>query len=75
MVRDLTDSFINAYEKELAKGTSKDIGLIDDIPNLMLDVVVTAIDTVSTAISWFILYVVSHRDVQVKIHDELNLSL
>jgi hypothetical protein len=46
VIRDLTDSFINAYDKEIAKGTSKDIGSIEDIPNLMLDVVVAGIDTV-----------------------------
>ena len=72
VIRDLTDSFISAYEKEIAKGTSKDIGSIEDIPDLMLDVVVAGIDTVSTTISWFILYNVLHQDIQAKLHKELD---
>ena len=72
VIRDLTDSFIGAYEKEIANGTSKDIGSIEDIPDLMLDVVLTAIDTVSTTISWFILYNVVHQDIQAKLHKELD---
>ena len=38
VIRDMTDSFISAYKKEMAKETSKDIGSIDDIPDLMLSV-------------------------------------
>jgi cytochrome P450 len=72
VIRDLTDSFIGAYEKEIAKGTSKDIGSIEDIPDLMLDVVVAGIDTVSTTICWFILYNVLHQDIQAKLHKELD---
>jgi hypothetical protein len=75
IIRDLTDSFINAYDKEIAKGTSKDIGSIEDIPNLMLDVVVAGIDTVSTLISWFILHIALHQDVQAKIHKELDNAI
>ena len=72
IIRDLTDSFISAYENEIAKGTSKDIGSIEDIPDLMLDVVVAGIDTVSTTISWFILYNVLHQNIQAKLHKELD---
>ena len=72
VIRDLTDSFISAYENEIANGTGKDIGSIEDVPDLMLDVVLTAIDTVSTTISWFILYNVLHQDIQAKLHKELD---
>ncbi|CAB4030791.1 steroid 17-alpha-hydroxylase 17,20 lyase-like [Paramuricea clavata] len=72
VIRDLTDSFIGAYEKEIANWTGKDIGSIEDVPDLMLDVVLTAIDTVSTTISWFILYNVLHQDIQAKLHKELD---
>ena len=72
VVRDLTDSFISAYEKEISNGTSKDIGSIEDIPNLMLDVVVAGIDTASTTICWFILYTALHQDIQAKLHKELD---
>ncbi|CAB4026658.1 steroid 17-alpha-hydroxylase 17,20 lyase-like [Paramuricea clavata] len=71
VIRDLTDSFISAYEKEISNGTSKDIGSIEDIPDLMLDVVVAGIDTASTTICWFILYTTLHQDIQAKLHKEL----
>ena len=72
VIRDLTDSFISAYEKEIANGIDKDIGSIEDIPDLMLDVAVGAIDTVPATISWFILYNVLHQDIQAKLHKELD---
>jgi predicted protein tyrosine phosphatase len=72
VIRDLTDSFISAYEKEISNGIDKDIGSIEDIPDLMLDVAVAAIDTVSDTISWFILYNVLHQDIQAKLHKELD---
>ncbi|CAB3984902.1 steroid 17-alpha-hydroxylase 17,20 lyase-like [Paramuricea clavata] len=72
VIRDLTDSFISAYENEIAKGTSKDIGSIEDIPDLMLDVVVAGVDTASTTICWFILYNALHQDIQAKLHKELD---
>ena len=72
VIRDLTDSFISAYEKEIANGIDKDIGSIEDIPDLMLDVAVAAIDTISHTISWFILYNVLHQDIQAKLHKELD---
>ncbi|CAB3993954.1 steroid 17-alpha-hydroxylase 17,20 lyase-like [Paramuricea clavata] len=72
VIRDLTDSFIGAYEKEIANWTGKAIGSIEDVPDLMLDVVLTAIDTVSTTICWFILYNVLHQDIQAKLHKELD---
>ena len=72
VIRNLTDSFICAYEKELAKDTGKDIGSIHDIANLMLDVTFLGSDTTSTSLAWFILYVLLHDEVQQKIHNELN---
>ena len=72
-VRDLTDSFISAYEKELAKETRKDIGSKDSgIPGLMLNVVAVGSETSSTWLTWFFLYNVLYPNVQSKIHDELD---
>jgi hypothetical protein len=52
-VRNLTDSFISAYEKELAKETRKDIGSKDiAIPGLMMNVVVVGSETTSTWLTW-----------------------
>jgi cytochrome P450 len=72
VIRDMTDSFISAYEKEMAKETSKDIGSIDDIPDLMLSVTFGGSDTTSTSMAWFILYMVLYPNIQGQIHDELD---
>jgi hypothetical protein len=72
-IRDLTDSFISAYEKELAKETRKDIGSKDTgIPGLMLNVVFAGSATSSTWLTWFFLYMVLYPNVQSKIHEELD---
>ncbi len=72
VVRDLTDSFISAYEKEFAKETGKDIGSLEDIPMLMMDVVVGGAGTTLASLTWFILYIAMHEDVQRKIHEEID---
>ncbi|CAB4029444.1 steroid 17-alpha-hydroxylase 17,20 lyase-like [Paramuricea clavata] len=73
IIRDLTDSFISAYEKELAKETRKDIGSKDSgIPGLMLNVVTVGSETSSTWLTWFFLYNVLYPNVQSKIHEELD---
>ncbi|CAB4040512.1 steroid 17-alpha-hydroxylase 17,20 lyase-like [Paramuricea clavata] len=72
-VRDLTDSFISAYEKELAKETRKDIGSKDSgIPGLMVNVVAVGSETSSTWLTWFFLYNVLYPNVQSKIYEELG---
>ena len=73
IIRDLTDSFISAYEKELAKDTRKDIGSKDSgIPGLMLNVVALGSESSSTWLTWFFLYNVLYPNVQSKIHEELD---
>ncbi|XP_028400019.1 cytochrome P450 2C31-like [Dendronephthya gigantea] len=72
VIRDMTDSFISAYEKEIAKENAKDIGSINDIPGLMLDVALGGSDTTSATIAWFILYMVLYPDIQAKLHAELD---
>ncbi|CAB4040453.1 steroid 17-alpha-hydroxylase 17,20 lyase-like [Paramuricea clavata] len=72
-VRDLTDSFISAYEKELAKETRKDIGSKDSgIRGLMVNVVSVGSGTTSAWLTWFFLYNVLYLNVQSKIHEELD---
>ena len=71
--RHLTDSFISAYQKELAKEFRKDIGTKDTaIPGLMMNVVVVGSETTSTWLTWFFLYMVLYPKVQSKIHEELD---
>ena len=69
VIHDMTDSFINAYKKEMAKETGKDIGSIDDIQNLMVGVVAAGSDSTSSTIVWFILHMVLYPKVQEKIHE------
>lgn len=72
VVRDLTDSFIVAYEKEFARETGKKIGSIEDIPNLMTNVLLGGSGTTSASIAWLILYMALHEDIQQNIHDEID---
>ena len=72
VIRDLTDSFLSAYEKEKSKKTGKDVGSIEDIQFLMLDVQAAASDTSSSTRAWFILYTLLNQDVERKIHEELD---
>ena len=73
VIRNLTDSFISCYEKELAKEAKKDIGSMDDIPCLMTDVTVAGADTTAHTLTWFLLYMVLNPDIQERIQREINL--
>ncbi|XP_046853676.1 steroid 17-alpha-hydroxylase/17,20 lyase-like [Xenia sp. Carnegie-2017] len=72
VTRDLIDGFLTAFHKEIAKEKQKHISTIDDIQGLMVDLVFAGSDTTSAVLSWFILYVVLHQDVQQNIHDEID---
>ena len=72
VTRDLTDGFLAAFEKEIAKETGKEIGSIEDIQGLMVDIVFAGSDTTSSVLAWYVLYIVLHEDVQKKIHAELD---
>ncbi|XP_028413992.1 steroid 17-alpha-hydroxylase/17,20 lyase-like [Dendronephthya gigantea] len=73
IIRDLTDSFITLYERERTKDGITEIGSTEDIPYLMLDVIIAGTDTTSTALSWFILYMVLYDDIQIKIQKEIDV--
>ncbi|XP_046852388.1 steroid 17-alpha-hydroxylase/17,20 lyase-like [Xenia sp. Carnegie-2017] len=75
VVRDMTDSLIQAYKKEESKTFKKDIGCMQDIKELMIDAIVAGSDTTSSTLSWLILYMVLYPEVQDKIHDELDQVL
>ena len=72
VTRDLTDGFLAAFEKEIAKETGKEIGSVEDIQGLMVDIVFAGSDTTSSVLAWYILYIVLHQDVQKKIQEELD---
>lgn len=72
VTRDLTDSFLTAFEKEIGKEKGDEIGSIDDIKGLMVDIVYAGSDTTSSVLAWYILYIVLHPEVQKRIHEELD---
>ena len=72
VIRNLTDSFICSYEKEMSKETRKDIGSMDDIPSLMADVTFAGSDTTSSSLTWFLLYMVLYPDIQEKVQREID---
>ena len=72
VIRNLTDSFICSYEKEMSKETKKDIGSMDDIPSLMADVTFAGSDTTSSTLTWFLLHMVLYPDIQEKVQREIN---
>ncbi|XP_046852393.1 cytochrome P450 2D4-like isoform X2 [Xenia sp. Carnegie-2017] len=74
-IRNMTDSFIEAYKKEAAKESKKDIGSINDIKDLMIDVTLAGSDTTSSSLSWFILYMTLYPETQQKIHEEIVHAL
>jgi cytochrome P450 len=73
VIRNLTDSFISCYEKEIAKEANQDIGSMDDIARLMCDVTFAGSDTTSSSLAWLFLYMVSYPDIQEKVHKELDV--
>jgi cytochrome P450 len=73
VIRDLTDSLISAFKKEIIKENSKDVGSLEDIPALMTDMFVAGAGTTSSVLAWFILYMVLHKNVQEKIQVELDI--
>ena len=73
VIRNLIDSFICCYEKEMTKEANKDIGSMDDIPSLMADVTGGGSRSTAHSLTWFLLYMVLNPDIQERIHREINL--
>ena len=46
---------------------------MDEIQSLMVDVSFAGSDTTSTSLTWFVLYMVLHPDIQEKVQSEINL--
>jgi cytochrome P450 len=73
VIRDLTDSLISAFKKEIVKENGQDVGSLEDIPAIMMDIFQAGSGTTSSALTWFILYMVLHKKVQEKIQRELDI--
>ena len=70
--RDIIDSLISSYRAEEEKGSNREIGSIEDIKFLLLDIVVAGADTSITTVSWFVLYMVSYEEIQRKVQAEID---
>ncbi|XP_028405604.1 steroid 17-alpha-hydroxylase/17,20 lyase-like [Dendronephthya gigantea] len=71
VIRDITDALIAAYETEKEKDRGKDFGKIEDIKFLMMDILLATTDTTSSILTWFILFMILHEDIQDKVYKEL----
>ena len=72
VTRDITDSFLFAYDKEQRKSNSKDTSNVDVVKCMMVDVILGGADTTSGFFNWFILYMILHQDLQKKIQQEMD---
>uniref|UniRef100_A0A452TEB5 Cytochrome P450 1A n=1 Tax=Ursus maritimus TaxID=29073 RepID=A0A452TEB5_URSMA len=74
-IRDITDSLIeHCRDKRLDENAN--IQLSDEkIVNVVLDIFGAGFDTVTTAISWSLLYLVTNPNVQKKIQEELDIVI
>lgn len=70
--RDIVDALLAAYDDEKIASKVKDLGTVDDIKFLMIDVLVGAADTTISFLTWFVLYMTLYKDEQEKVQRELD---
>lgn len=71
-IRDITDSLINyCQEKRLDKDANLQLS-DEQVVNVVVDLFGAGFDTVTTAISWSLLYLVTYPSAQKKIQEELD---
>uniref|UniRef100_A0A8C8SRP0 Cytochrome P450 1A n=1 Tax=Pelusios castaneus TaxID=367368 RepID=A0A8C8SRP0_9SAUR len=74
-IRDITDSLIGHCQQKKAD-ESANIQLSDQkIVNIVNDLFGAGFDTVTTALSWILMYLVTYPEIQKKIHDELDKTI
>nr|AIU94229.1 cytochrome P450 1A5 [Lonchura striata] len=74
-IRDITDSLIEqCLDKKLGTNTAAQIPK-EKIVNLVNDLFGAGFDTITTALSWSLMYLVTNPDVQKKIHEELDRTI
>lgn len=71
-IRDITDALLAAFEKEKLKNKNTDIGSYHDIKYLLVDIVIGATGTVTSTLTWMIVFLVMNQDVQMKLHQQLD---
>ncbi|XP_063268689.1 cytochrome P450 1A5-like [Prinia subflava] len=74
-IRDITDSLIEqCLDKKLGTSTAIQIPK-EKIVNLVNDLFGAGFDTVTTALSWSLMYLVTYPDIQRKIQEELDRTI
>ncbi|NWJ05547.1 CP1A5 protein, partial [Crypturellus undulatus] len=74
-IRDVTDSLIDqCLEKKMEANTAKQIPK-EKIVNLVNDLFGAGFDTVTTALSWSLMYLVTNPDIQKRIQEELDQTI
>ncbi|NXG10008.1 CP1A5 protein, partial [Sakesphorus luctuosus] len=74
-IRDITDSLIEqCLDKKVEANTGTQIPK-EKIVNLVNDIFGAGFDTVTTALSWSLLYLVTHPDIQKRIQKELDQTI
>ncbi|NWX93164.1 CP1A5 protein, partial [Nothoprocta pentlandii] len=74
-IRDVTDSLIDqCLEKKVEANTAKQIPK-EKIVNLVNDLFGAGFDTVTTALSWSLMYLVTYPDIQKRIQEELDQTI
>ncbi|XP_032556273.1 cytochrome P450 1A5-like [Chiroxiphia lanceolata] len=74
-IRDITDSLIEqCLEKKVETNTATQIPK-EKIVNLVNDIFGAGFDTVTTALSWSLLYLVTYPDIQKRIQKELDQTI
>ncbi|KAJ7419607.1 Cytochrome P450 1A5 [Willisornis vidua] len=74
-IRDITDSLIEqCLEKKVEANTGTQIPK-EKIVNLVNDIFGAGFDTVTTALSWSLLYLVTYPDIQKRIQKELDQTI
>ncbi|XP_017672518.1 PREDICTED: cytochrome P450 1A5-like [Lepidothrix coronata] len=74
-IRDITDSLIEqCLEKKVGKNTATQIPK-EKIVNLVNDIFGAGFDTVTTALSWSLSYLVTYPDIQKRIQKELDQTI
>ncbi|XP_005419849.2 cytochrome P450 1A5-like, partial [Geospiza fortis] len=74
-IRDITDSLIEqCLDKKLGTNTATQIPK-EKIVNLVNDLFGAGFDTVTTALSWSLMYLVTNPNIQKKIHEELDRTI
>ncbi|KAM9375085.1 cytochrome P450 1A4-like [Phaethornis superciliosus] len=74
-IRDITDSLINhCQEKSVGEGAQVSLSN-EKIINIVNDLFGAGFDTVSTALSWSLMYAALYPDIQKKIQEELDQTI